>query len=224
MKYVLTAGWEDGIADLTQCLARELSAGKKVMWLLSGGSNIPASVEVMDKISASLSKNLTVSLADERYGEVDYVNSNWNQLITAGFEPKKATLEPVLKANFSFDETLERYKRIITDGRNNNDIVIAQLGIGDDGHIAGILPGSPAATEVTDMVCGYQSQPYLRLTITFPGLREVDTAYAFAFGNTKQATLTNLQTKLLPTIEQPAQILKEIPAAFLYSDQIGETA
>lgn len=223
MKFILTAGWEDGTADLTQCLIKELSAGKKVLWLLSGGSNIPVSVEAMDKISSELSKNLTVSLADERYGkQADYADSNWTKLMAAGFNAKEATLKPVLAANLSFDETVERYENIISDGLANCDLVLAQLGIGEDGHIAGILPASPAASETKSLVCGYQSQPYLRLTLTFKALKKVDVAYTYAFGSNKHETLNTLHQQKLPLERQPAQILKQIPAAFLYSDQIGE--
>ncbi len=223
MRCILTAGWEDGIADLTQCLARELSAGKKVLWLLSGGSNIPASVEVMDKISADLSQNLSVSLIDERFGKEGHPDSNWTKLLAAGFDIKKGQLLPPLQADLTFDQTVDRYEKIIRDGRKNNQIIIAQLGIGDDGHVAGILPDSPAALERTDLICGYQSQPFLRLTTTFPALKSMDIVYAFAFGSNKQPALVDLQSKKISPIKQPAQILKQIPSAFVYSDQIGDT-
>jgi 6-phosphogluconolactonase/glucosamine-6-phosphate isomerase/deaminase len=224
MKFILTSGWEDGTANLTQCLVRELSSGKKVLWLLSGGSNIGASVEVMDNIPADHTGNLSISLIDERFGKIDFDESNWNKLIKAGFDVKKAKMMPVLETGLNFDQTLDKYREIIKQGFANNDIVVAQLGIGDDGHIAGILPESPAATETIDLVSGYQSQPFLRLTMTFPALRKVDVAYAFAFGNTKQPTLSKLKAGNLPVSEQPAQILKEIPKSFLYSDQVGEAS
>ncbi len=60
MKYILTAGWDDGVADLTERLVKELAGRKRVLWLVSGGSNIPASVQIMDNISGSLSEHLSV--------------------------------------------------------------------------------------------------------------------------------------------------------------------
>lgn len=225
MKFILTAGWEDGIADLTQCIVKELSAGKKVLWLLSGGSNIPVSIEVMDKISSSLSQNLTISLADERFGkDVDYTESNWTKLIEAGFKAKKATLKPVVIPGQSFDQAVDHYEEIIKQGFADNDVIFAQLGIGEDGHIAGILPGSPASSETKTLVSGYQSQPFLRLTLTFKALKKVDVAYAYAFGSNKHNTLSQLQNENLPPQQQPAQILKQIKKAFLYSDQVGDNA
>ncbi len=222
MRFILTAGWEDGIADLTQCLARKLSGNKKVLWLLSGGSNIPASIEVMNNVPADLSQNLSVSLIDERYGDEGHADSNWTKLLAAGFDIKQGTLLPVLQSGLSFEKTLERFETIISDGRSGNQTVVAQLGIGEDGHVAGILPGSPAALEKTDLVSGYQSQPFLRLTATFPALKKMDVVYAFAFGGNKHTALSDLQTKKISPIKQPAQILKQIPQVRIYSDQVGD--
>ncbi len=224
MKFILTAGWDDGVADLTERLIRELVAGKKVLWLVSGGSNIPASVQVMRTVSADLSKRLSVSLCDERYGEPGHKDSNWEQLMRAGFKAKRASLLPVLKSGANFKQTIDAYEKLIEKALGDNDAVIAQLGIGSDGHIAGILPDSPAAAEKTALVSGYKAPPLSRLTLTFPALRRVTTAYAFAFGKPKRAALKSLQAGTAGLSEQPAQILNELPEAYLYSDQAGKHA
>jgi 6-phosphogluconolactonase/glucosamine-6-phosphate isomerase/deaminase len=222
MQYVLTTGWEDGVAALTERLARELAGGRRVLWLISGGSNVPASVQVMDNISPALRQKLSIMPADERYGEPGHDQSNWAQLMKAGFKTGQATLLPVLQAGLDFEQTVVRYQQLAEQAFDDNEVVIAQLGIADDGHIAGILPGSPAAEETAVLVVGYQSTPFLRLTLSFAGLRQVDTAYAFAFGNTKHQALTTLQAEQLPLNRQPAQILKELPEAYVYSDQFGD--
>ncbi len=61
-----------------------------------------------------------------------------------------------------------------------------------------------------------------RLTLTFSALRQLTAAYVFAFGKPKQKTLMSLQKEALPLEQQPAQILNELPEAYLYSDQVGE--
>jgi 6-phosphogluconolactonase len=222
MKYILTAGWDDGVADLTERLVRELAGGKRVLWLTSGGSNIPASVQVMENISAALSGKLSVSLADERYGEPGHPDSNWTQLMQAGFKGKSATLLPVLLPERSFQQATQDYAQLIEKAFADNDVIIAQLGIGPDGHIAGILPGSEAAQETQALVAGYHDPPLTRLTLTFPGLRRITAAYAFAFGKPKQKALVTLHSASLPLAEQPAQILNELDEAYMYSDQVGE--
>jgi 6-phosphogluconolactonase/glucosamine-6-phosphate isomerase/deaminase len=222
MKYILTTGWEDGVASLTERLVRELADGHHVLWLTSGGSNIPASVQIMGNISDELQQNLSVMPVDERHGEPGHADSNWGQLLKAGFKAGNATLLPLLQDGLSLEQTTERYNRMAAQAFSENRVIIAQLGIGDDGHLAGILPGSPASTETKALAVGYPSDPYPRLTLTFPALRRVSAAYAFAFGNTKHRALKTLQTQSLGTDQQPAQILKQLPEAYLYSDQVGD--
>lgn len=222
MKYILTAGWDDGIADLTARLTQELASGKQVLWLTCGGSNIPAAVQIMASIPADVSQNLRVSLSDERFGEPDHADSNWQQLMAAGFDLKQGQGLPVLQAGNSLEQAVAYYSNLVETAMQGGTVVIAQLGIGADGHIAGILPDTPASAEQSALVVGYESPPLTRLTLTFPALRKIHAAYAFAFGAPKKVALHSLQTEDLSPDILPAQILKELPEAYLYSDQVGE--
>jgi 6-phosphogluconolactonase/glucosamine-6-phosphate isomerase/deaminase len=220
MQYIRTAGWEDGVADLTQRLVRELAAGQRVLWLTSGGSNIPASVQIMGNIATKFRSRLSIMLVDERYGQLDYADSNWAQLKHAGFKTEPARLLPVLQAGLDFEATVKRYNQLVKQAFASHDTVIAQLGIGEHGEIAGILSASPAAAS-KQLVVGYQSTPFLRLTLTFAALRRITAAYIFAFGHIKQQTLSLLRHETLTLSQQPAQILKQLPEAYVYSDQFG---
>lgn len=222
MEYIQTTGWEDGVADLTRRLASELSEGKRVLWLVSGGSNIGASVAIMGKLTEELSKNLTIGLIDERYGPVSHADSNWLQLMNAGFEPGSAKFIPVLQDGLDLEATAKAYNEELAKALAENDVVIAQLGVGSDGHIAGILPNSPAAIEQTALVIGYDGEQYQRITTTPAAFWHFDVAYAFAFGDNKHQAIASLQTKKIPIREQPAQVLKELPEAYIYSDQLQE--
>jgi 6-phosphogluconolactonase/glucosamine-6-phosphate isomerase/deaminase len=219
MEFIRTAGWQRGIKDLTTRLIKELKAGKKVLWLIGGGSNIQASVKVMDGLPAELTKNLSIFMTDERYGEVGHMHSNSRQLTEAGLETKDAVLVHMLQPGFSLDETQERYGQALERAALHADIVIAQSGIGSDGHIAGILPHS-AAVKATGWVTGYEAPPYTRMTMTFDALRHIDAAYYMAFGDDKQGALQRLLHEDLSLEEQPAQILKELPEAYVYNDQV----
>lgn len=224
MRYILTAGWDDGVAELTERLVRELAHGQRVLWLVSGGSNIGPEVEVMGNISRQLSQNLTITLADERYGPLGHPESNWTQLMQAGFQGQKSTLLPVLQAGLNFRQTIQNYNHLITEAYDTNDVIIAQLGVGADGHIAGIMIDSVAAKETKVLVAGFKSSetpPLQRMTLTFAGLRQVTAAYTFAFGAGKKQALSSLQSQSLPLNQQPAQILKELSEAYVYNDQVG---
>jgi len=218
----MTAGWDDGIANLTDRLVRELATGKPVLWLVCGGSNVPACVHVMDNISAELSQNLSLLLSDERYGPVGHKDSNWQQLLQAGFKPKQAKVFTILEESAGLAQTIDHYGQITAEAFAANNVVIAQLGIGGDGHIAGILPNSASANETVSLISSLEDPPLTRLTMTFPALRKITIAYAFAFGQPKQQALKDLQTKSLPLNQQPSQILKELPEAYVYNDQVGD--
>jgi 6-phosphogluconolactonase/glucosamine-6-phosphate isomerase/deaminase len=221
MQYVQSDGPEAGIAALAKRLSDELKAGKRVLWLVCGGSNIAAEVEIMKNIPSGLTENLTVTLTDERYGRVGHANSNWQQLLEAGFDIKQGRALPVLEAEDDLEHTVKRYGLLAKDALDRADSTVALFGIGADGHIAGILPDSPAAREETDLAAGYDSPPYTRLTLTFPALGRIDTAYAMAFGASKKEALHQLQTEAVDLAQQPSQILKQLLEAYLYSDQIG---
>ncbi len=221
MNYLLTAGWEDGVADLTERLVKELAVGRKVLWLASGGSNIRASVNIIRNIPEILRPNLTVSLVDEHFGPVGHKASNWTKLIKAGFRAGSAKLLPVLQDGLDMAATVSGYNKFIKQAFKENDTIIAQLGIGIKGDVAGILPGTPAATNTSDLVVGFEYQPDPRLTLTPKALQQVTAAYIFAFGATKRTALTQLRYSSVPVSKQPAQILKKINEAYLYSDQVG---
>lgn len=206
---------------LSERLNSELARGKKVLWLVCGGSNIPLEVEIMRHIPVNLQSQLTLALTDERYGEFDHPDSNWRQLHEAGFEAGDAQIIPTLAPNLSLEETVENYEHNIVQALAEADFVIAQFGIGADGHIAGTLPRSPAITNNT-LVIVYDAGQFTRITLTPSALRKIDVAFAFVYGESKLLTLQNLQTKALPLGEQPAQILKELPEVYVYNDQIGD--
>lgn len=223
MRFIKTSDWHPAIVVLQQRLEQELAAGKKVLWLVSGGSNIKASVTLMQNLDDALAVKLTILLVDERYGSVGHDDSNGSQLLAAGFNPKQATVLPVLLPNTSFSATRDRYEEIAKQAFVDNDIVIAQLGIGADGHIAGILPYSEAV-ESPDFVAAYISQPFQRLTLTHHALKRISAAYVFAYGPDKELALDLLSSKMISYSEQPSQILKELPEAYVFNDHVGEAA
>ncbi len=191
------------------------------LWIISGGSNIPLSVEAMNRIDYDLSANLTVALADERYGPYGHPDSNWTQLKTAGFDPKRAQIIEVLTSdNPSLENTVQNYANAISQAFYENEHRVGQFGMGADGHIAGILPGSPASHETSDLVVGYQSDPFTRITLTFEAIKQLNVAFLIAGGNTKHDQLVKLTSQDAPLSEQPAQIIKQITEAYVYNDQI----
>lgn len=220
MQVIHVADQTQGAQDLAEHILTTLQE-KKVLWLVCGGSNIPLSVTVMNEILSRASKkelsNLTVGLIDERYGEVGHPDSNWQQLFDAGFTTDSISTVPILTGK-KLDETVTEYSNIL-EKEFAHSFVIAQCGIGQDGHIAGILPHSVAITDAV-LVCSYESPPFTRVTITTHLFSKISIAYAFAFGESKRKVVRELTQEEIPLSDMPSQILKQLPLAYLYSDQI----
>jgi len=220
MQFIKTTDPELGSDSLYQRLTEHLEKGEKVLWLVSGGSNIQLSTAIMQRLSPSLTVNLSILLADERFGPAGHADSNATQLLQAGFSHKQATVLPVLVGVPSLSDSQTRYETTARQALSVADYVIGQFGIGADGHIAGILPNSPAV-DSPDFVAAYQSDPYLRLTLTARALKRLSVAFVFAYGANKYEALERLRDSTVAYAEQPAQILKELAEAYIYNDQIG---
>ncbi len=217
MKFVSSTP-DEGQKAVTETLVHHLRNGKKVLWLVSGGSNIALEVATMQQLSGT-EDNLTVMLTDERYGDIGHADSNWQQLLKAGFVDGNATVIPTLLDGLELQETATAYNKSFEQACKAADVVVGQFGMGDDGHIAGILPHSAATQSTDQLVVGYESETYQRITMTFKAFELVDEAYCLAYGESKQPALVRLETAA-DLADQPAQILKQVPTAYVYNDHI----
>ena len=211
---------EMAIAPLASKIKSCLNNGP-TLWLLSGGSNIHISVAVMSRIDADLSRNLTVALADERFGPYNHPDSNWAQLMDAGFDAKYTRLIETLKPDSTdLINTVSSFSEVLSEAMDEADFLIGQLGMGSDGHTAGILPHSDAAKETEELVVGYESSPFLRITASFTALRRLGSVFLIATGEDKREQLEKLVNQDIPLEVQPAQIIKQVNEAYIYNDQV----
>lgn len=202
-------------------LQAALKNNKRVLWLVPGGSNIPVSVAVMHELDAASTDKLAIMLTDERFGLVGHKDSNLRQLIEAGFEAKKATIVPVLHEGLDLHQTANLYANAAHTAFASATAIIGQFGMGADGHIAGIKPGSPAASAEEDWAVGYEWDDFARLTLTAPAISQIKTVFVLAYGELKNQALNNLKTKKLSINVQPAQILKKLKNVNIYNNQLG---
>jgi 6-phosphogluconolactonase/glucosamine-6-phosphate isomerase/deaminase len=220
MQYIKLEDYKKGSKDLADAIASELNQGKKVLWFLTGGSSIPSCVETLNILKDTNTdlKMITVTLTDERYGEVGHADSSWKKLIDQGFDFEAVNAIPVL-AGKDFEETSEAFEIAMIKAFAENDVIISQFGIGSDLHIAGILPDSPATVE-TKLVSHYTTETFNRITLSFEGIRKIQKAFIFIFGESKKSVISELKESVEPLSKKPANILKEIQDVFVYSDQL----
>src|SRR4051812_47688080 len=121
MQFIKASGWQPAVAALSERLQHELGKGKKVLWLVPGGSNIPASVAVMDSLSEKATEQLAVLLTDERYGVPGHKDSNFKRLHDTGFSPRQAMFTPALIEGLNLQEAVHRYEELVERALSNAD-------------------------------------------------------------------------------------------------------
>jgi 6-phosphogluconolactonase/glucosamine-6-phosphate isomerase/deaminase len=209
-------------AAAATALATELKQGLeagRLLWLISGGSNISLAVTAMAALPAELTEQLTISLVDERYGPVGHKDSNWQQLRDAGFDFQRASAQPILNGS-DMETSTTAFNDWLQTQLDSGITLIGQFGMGADGHIAGILPDSPAVS-ASGLAAAYHTEQFDRITTTFALIRRCTAAYLLAFGDDKRPMLERLREPDSLS-SQPAQILRELAHAYIYNDQIGE--
>jgi 6-phosphogluconolactonase/glucosamine-6-phosphate isomerase/deaminase len=204
---------------IADSILKQLKSGKRVLFLVTGGSGIAVGLKVAELLrndpEKDLMQNLTITLTDERYGPVGHKDSNWQQLVEKGFSLPEARLVPVLTGD-DRDTTALKFNENLKKEFEIDQYKIGLFGIGKDGHTAGILPESPA-TESQDLAFGYDTPAFSRITMTFNAIKKLDVAVVWAQGQDKWPAIEDLQ-KDMDIKKQPAQILKKVPVLTIFTD------
>ncbi|MDB5182965.1 MAG: hypothetical protein JWO47_749 [Candidatus Saccharibacteria bacterium] len=221
MKFIKVEGPAVVEGALVEELDNALAARDKVLFLLTGGSNIKVGVEIVAALKSQDLSNLTLILTDERFGSVGHKDSNFLQLHQTGLDERGAVFKDLL-TGASFEETVANGAKAMEEVFTAAQTVIALIGMGPDGHIAGILPHSPAAVSDEVWMIGYDGGEFQRFTLTPFALSHIHKAYLNTFGEERKPQLIRLHDQMLPIAEQPAQILRHIPEVSIFNDQLGD--
>lgn len=220
MKFRKVSSAKTVINELSGLLVRHLDSGEKVFWLVPGGSGMEIAVAVAKSlISSPYLNNLVVTLTDERYGEAGHPDSNWQQLLKKEFELPEAKIIPVLDGS-DLAANAKHYARSLNKTIAEADYSIALAGMGADGHIFGIKPGSPSVDDNEEAV-GYKWDDYIRLTPTIKFLKKLDEVVLYVTGTEKHSQIDDLAKDIEP-IKQPAQLLKQLRNVTVYNDYKGD--
>lgn len=197
------------------------------LFLSSGGS----ALSLLDPSILPERPNLTMSVLDEHY-VTDATNRNFEKLknlpfFTAAKERGVTFFDvyggTVKEAGKRFDGFLRKWMH-----KNRNDKIVCTVGIGTDGHTAGIVPFTDESefsslfAQPEKLAVGYSTShgPFKeRITSTFTLLQKCDTAILYASGKEKESTVQTLITSKLPPHLFPAMFLKTIEQATLYADK-----
>lgn len=192
---------------------------KKTVLFLSGGRTPAPLYKKFTK--EKIIKPGAVAVVDERWGEPYHKNSNEKMIKDTGFldylHSMNTPFYSVLKSRKSRSKSAEEYDELVRYLLKWFPKSIAVLGLGSDGHIAGLPAGNEKLkTKNEKLVEDFDDFPgdlKERISLTFNALTQLDHIFLLVFGNDKKKGL-----KLL--FEDGP--IEEVPARFLITSPISE--
>lgn len=213
--------WQEANKRLIDTLKQNPDSGKKTLLLLSGGSCVNLYTYLSDYlchpefISGTI---LSIAQVDERFQPENREDINARAIKKAGFQVPYY----IVSQEGSVEKAAEEYNRTIEDLWKKCDCKIAVLGIGEDCHTAGLIPGYEKDWKIDRFVVGYSltaGQKFKqRITVTPKLLTQLDYALIVAAGLKKKEAIKNaLKKENLENLNKyPAAIIQKIPKADLF--------
>lgn len=202
---------------------------RPVLLLLSGGS----SLQVLEEVDVNfVGKKVTLGIVDERCSQNE-ADRNLPKLQATEFyknalDNGAAVLAPAILPCSQANDVAGDWSSQLRNWflQNPDGVCVATLGIGPDGHIAGMFPGNWGVDFNSDAwVISYSvpkevNQFTNRITTsnTFL-LSQVEHAIIFVTGVEKQPVLKIIEEKNDGLEKIPAKILYELKSAVLFTDQ-----
>lgn len=222
---------------LNEVLREAISSEKQILFLLAGGSCLDLLDKVDDK---NLNDRVTIAPLDERFS-IDPLENNMALISQTDFYKKAQKynckfIDTRVKEKTMYELT-DRFNKELSIWIKNNPYgtIIATVGIGTDGHIAGIMPfpENPEkfktlfdSDENDRLVVGYdatgKNKYTQRVTTTMKMLRKIDKAIVYAAGENKRVALQSFNESKIDLAKTPSQVLKEIKGnVYLFTDIIN---
>jgi 6-phosphogluconolactonase/glucosamine-6-phosphate isomerase/deaminase len=206
--------------------------GKPFLLMISGGS----SMALLDFIDTKLlGANSTLSMLDDRYSKNPQENNFLTMTSTKFYEKAQKNGASFIDTSLKEDKTLEECGKIfeleIKRWRNKNpeSPIYAIIGIGPDGHTAGIMP-YPDDTSLFYKLfqeerwavgynAGTKNPLPLRITTTISFIRgQISFAISYISGENKRQVLEKLLADNGTLAETPARVLREIKETVIVTD------
>lgn len=189
------------------------AVNQDTLLLLSGGTSpgMLYRLIVRDKVL----KPGAVALVDERFGSSMHLNSNEKMIADTGLadylDNEGIPFYRILKEG-NMETVTAQYEETVRGLFKKFPKKVAVMGIGADGHTAGIKPGLEYGQ--SRLVISYDDKngPFgKRITLTFEALSEVDEFIVLVFGEEKREALEKM-LKEQDQCQYPAVFYTKVPA------------
>jgi len=246
---------QSAAAEAGEHLNEFLAKNKKlpILLMLSGGSCL----SIIDYVGpTALGANLSITMLDERFTPLEARTKNTaadnGGLPLMGFSQnpeinnfvqlqKTDFYKDAFEAEASFFGTLPRNGESIEDLRqrwdknlktwrkeNPNGLIVATLGMGQDGHTAGIMPFPEDPIKFDQLFnnqewtaaynAGAKNKYPERVTATLTFLKMIDFGFAYVSGKEKQKKFGRLISRDAKAVELPAAIWHEMKNVKVFTE------
>jgi 6-phosphogluconolactonase/glucosamine-6-phosphate isomerase/deaminase len=207
--------------------------GHPILLLLSGGSSLSLLPYIKKE---RLGPHMTLSMLDERYTK-KATDQNFSQMMDSFFfktatDLRLPTIDTRPEGNEGLAETTERIRCSFREWESKAGgagAIIATAGIGEDGHIAGVLPDKENEKEFMllfndprQTIVGYErtgAEHPCRISATLNFLQSRTAGViVYAVGKEKINAIIRVRAEKGTLAETPARILNDIPNSHLFTD------
>ncbi len=173
--------------ELVRSVILRVPEQRRVRLALSGGSAATCLLPGLIGLG-KLSDRLEIFFCDERAVPLDDEQSNFRSAQSLWFRPaglSHGQLYPMVSSG-NLDEMKQRYEALLRERSEGAALDLALLGVGPDGHIASLFPGSSAleSPNWVEAIDDSPKPPPQRLSLTLSLLSAVPCVVA-AFGESK---------------------------------------
>jgi len=210
-----------------------LAENKKlpILLMLSGGSCL----SILDYVGQTvLGANLTVTMLDERFSQDPEIN-NFAQLqktdfYATAFEAEASFFGTLPRPGETLEQLRERWDKNLKSWRAENPggLIIATLGMGADGHTAGILPFPEDPLKFDQLFngnewtaaydAGDKNKYPERVTTTLTFLKNIDFGVALVCGAEKATKFHQVLSAVDNTANLPATVWNKMKNVKVFTD------
>lgn len=224
MDIIFHASHDQALEAARKTLLEQLENLAPKLLMLSGGS----SSKLLEDINWENYPSIKTIILDERFNHDLNLNNSLN-LKKIGVPVE----EFVANSAENLDNLAKRFEaRLKTFFKEYPDHkVIAVMGMGADGHVAGISPiddetkfNQLFVNNPEQWVVGYSGSltPPDRITVRVPFLKDkIDQAIVFACGENKNQVMDKLMQSKLPLHKFPAMVFYQMKSVRIFTDQVG---
>ncbi len=194
MKIIKVKNADEGVVQAKSLLYKYCNS--QTALFLSGGFTPKTLYELL--VTEKKLKIGSAAIVDERFGLPMHRDSNEKMIRDTGLlEYFKSLNTPMVKIlnGKDIENTTKGYEKTVSKLLNSYKQKIAIMGIGEDGHTAGIPAGPYNSKDLVIKIDNFPSKFRKRITLSFEALEKMDKLIVLVFGDGKKQALNQMFEK-----------------------------